>query len=463
MKSCLALVGLVLVLLGACGPAGAADTPSAPSVEPVVSQPSATAYPLTVVSSMATPEPTAPPATAPPTREPPPARPEGDHPGARPGPYRRPDYSDFALESFAGGQRIAGTYYFYWYDWPSRYFLEPPAALPRPPAEPRFRPTYHNHPPDREQVSFCNPAWHRRQIEDMLAAGLDFYLPIYWGRPGRYGRQDGVPVCSLERQPDPNDYWNAPHFAPVRDAWPTEGLPPMIEAMDAISADGRRPPRIGMFLDTTIMDDADLRTPEGKAYLYAVIRDFFSRVPPRYWAAIDGRPLLWFYDAQRVAAFDQTTFDYVYEHFPRDFGGHVPFIVRELQWKNPKVWNDAALAASLPPIQTESLYAWGAAPFGYNADVPDSLVAQVGPGFDTRSWPDVVYADRENGAFFQRHMAAALRSGKSILMVETWNEWTESSGVAETVEFGRQYIDLTRRCLDLFKRNVATRGDRCAE
>jgi hypothetical protein len=237
----------------------------------------------------------------------------------------------------------------------------------------------------------------------------------------------------------------------------------MIQAMDEIAGEGRRPPRIGMFLDTTIMDNADLRSPDGQAYFYAIVRDFFSRVPPRYWAAVDGHPILWIYDAQRVAAFDQTTFDYVYERFPRDFGGRRPFIVRELQWKDPKVWNDNALAASLPPIHTESLYAWGAAPFGFNPDVPDSVVAQVGPGFNTRGWPNEVYTDRENGAFYQHNMAAALRSGKPILMVETWNEWTESSGVDETVEFGRQYIDLTRQCLELFKRGVAPRGDACRE
>src|SRR5205823_6500760 len=132
--------------------------------------------------------------------------------------------------------------------------------------------------------------------------------------------------------------------------------------------------------------------------------DFFSRVPARHWAMIDNRPLLWLYDTQRVAAFDQSTFEYVYDHFQQDFGGRRPFIVRELQWEAPKIWNDMALAASLPPIHTESLYAWGAAPFGFNRQVPNSLVAEVGPGFNTRGWPNEVVTDREGGAFYQRNM-----------------------------------------------------------
>lgn len=389
---------------------------------------------------------------------------QSEYPGGRPGQYRLPSHLDFALDSFRGDQRIAGTYYFYWYDWPSRLFMEPPPALPRPPAEPGFRPAYYSHPPRREQVSFCNPAWHRRELEDMLAAGLDYFLPVYWGRPGRYGRSDGTPVCQTGRERGDREFWawrDSAELAAIRDAWSTEGLAAIVQAMDALAADGKRPPRIGMFFDTTIIDDQDLRSPEGKAYFYAVIRDFFSRIPPRYWAAIDGRPLLWLYDTQKVAAFDQTTFDYVYERFPRDFGGRSPFIVREQQWRSAKIWNDMPLAASLPPIRTEALYAWGAAPFGFNNQLPESPVAAVGPGFDTRGWPSEVYTDRENGAFYERQMAAALRSGKPILMVETWNEWTESSGVDETVEHGRQYIELTQRCLALFKRGNAPEGETC--
>ncbi len=37
-----------------------------------------------------------------------------------------------------------------------------------------------------------------------------------------------------------------------------------------------------------------------------------------------------------MSAFDQSTFDYIYDHFARDFGGLRPWIVREWQWYTAK-------------------------------------------------------------------------------------------------------------------------------
>ena len=42
-------------------------------------------------------------------------------------------------------------------------------------------------------------------------------------------------------------------------------------------------------------------------------------------------------------------------------------------------------------------------------------------------------------------------SGRHILAAETWNEFSEGTDIQETVEAGRQYIDLTRRYVDQFK------------
>ena len=36
------------------------------------------------------------------------------------------------------------------------------------------------------------------------------------------------------------------------------------------------------------------------------------------------------------------------------------------------------------------------------------------------------------------------------MAVETWNEFSEGSDIAETVEFGRMYINLTRAYADAF-------------
>ena len=158
-------------------------------------------------------------------------------------------------------------------------------------------------------------------------------LPDYWGEPGQYDRRV------------------AP--APELNLFATQGLPPMIQALQQLDAEGH-PLKIGLFLDTTILNDEDLTTDRGKQIFYASIRDYYSRIPPRLWAAIGGQPVIWLYDAQRVGAFDQSTFDYVYEHFAQDFGGLRPFIVREDQWYTER-------APTNRVIPTEGVYGWGAA------------------------------------------------------------------------------------------------------
>ena len=57
-----------------------------------------------------------------------------------------------------------------------------------------------------------------------------------------------------------------------------------------------------------------------------------------------------------------------------DFGGLHLFVVRESQWQDSKGVDPPS------PVTSDGLYAWGAAPFGYNPS-PELTVAEVGPGF----------------------------------------------------------------------------------
>ena len=66
--------------------------------------------------------------------------------------------------------------------------------------------------------------------------------------------------------------------------------------------------------------------------------------------------------------------------------------------------------------------------------------------------PGRIDTPRRDGAYYEDQLQQALRSGRKILAIETWNELGEGSGILETLEFGRQYIDLTRRYVELFKR-----------
>jgi hypothetical protein len=329
---------------------------------------------------------------------------------ANPGPYIVPNVTDFTLSSFGADQRVVGTYFFYWFD---------AAALQATGEKFPFNPV------DDQTQSFLDPAWYARQFGDMRAAGIDFVLPDYWGEPGQYNRRV------------------AP--APDRNLFATQGIPPMVQALQQLDASGE-PLKVGLFLDTTILNNEDLTTDRGKQIFYATIRDYFSRIPPNLWAAIDNHPLVWLYDAQHVSAFDQSTFNYVDQHFSEDFGGLRPWIVRESQWYTAKNTSSADV------LQTEGLYNWGAAPFGFNPDA-GLTVAEVGPGFTSfdEQGPDAVNTPRRDGAYYEENLRQAVTSGRKILAIETWNELDEGTGILDTREFGRQYIDLTRQYASIFK------------
>src|SRR6185312_7867550 len=232
-----------------------------------------------------------------------PARDPGSLAWARPGPYIAPHWTDFALHSFGATQRLATTYYFYWHDLTNRA------------RNSRFANGQFDAPPDPAHYSFLSPATHLEQFKDMQDAGLDFVLPVYWGEPGHPGRTTAQ---------------TSPHY------WSTEGIPAMVEALDQLRASGAPPLQVGMFYDTTILANADLTTPDGKEYFYVNVRDFFSRIPPKYWAAIDNKPIVWLYDTLWTARFDQSSLDYLSDRFAQDFGGLRPYIVLESQWSTAK-------------------------------------------------------------------------------------------------------------------------------
>ncbi len=114
-----------------------------------------------------------------------------------------------AASSFGGNERIVGTYYFYWYDWNSslHFFVDGKDALT-------------NHPPDIERVSYLSEAWHREELLDMMDAGIDFLLPVYWG-----------------------DSYALP--------WSAIGLERLVDAEQSLLVQDIQPPKIGMFYDTT--------------------------------------------------------------------------------------------------------------------------------------------------------------------------------------------------------------------
>jgi len=315
------------------------------------------------------------------------------------------------IESFSSRDRIAGTYYFYWYDYPDEHFYDDAA---------REDDALQDHFPEPEMVSYNSVAWHERELADIAAAGIDFILPVYWG--------------TLD------NYFSVGTWFSVR------GLGPLQRAIEERQRRGEPVPKIGLFYDTSTLlagvrrksgepAKPDLTAPEGKDLFYRTIRDFFQQIKPEHWAAIDGKPIVVLYGSGFASGHDQSTAEYVYEQFASEFHGVRPYIIREVSWN----------------MKTENVYAWGAALAGPSFHG----VACVGPGYNDSAVPgrSTPIRDREEGNFYKWGWLQVLRSDARIALIETWNEMHEGTDVCRSKEYGDQYIRLTAEFVNKFKNN----------
>ena len=242
----------------------------------------------------------------------------------------------------------------------------------------------------------------RDQLLDLMAAGVDVVLPIYWGD-------------------DSNLFWSQ------------SGLRNLVTAEQALIGEGRTPPRIGMSYDTTALQyqnghiPPDLTTSAGKSLFYGMIADFLSSS-----RVLSGRPSR----AARSSSYTSPVCQpptisrrsiTPIQRFQADFGA-TPFIVRESSWQN---------------VATAGVYTWGVA---LNGPGTWGEVGSLGPGYDESAVygrPDPRIRARECGEFYKDGWEAMISADPAFVLLETWNEFHEGTDVAASREFGTAYITLT--------------------
>ena len=321
-------------------------------------------------------------------------------------PLRVEDHKN--TNSFKKGQPVVGTTYFYWYDIDTKSHIidhDGTDALT-------------THPADMNDLSYKRTSWHKTQLADMVEAGIDFLMPVFWGVPGKY------------------------------DGWSFAGLPPLVEAHDSLLKEGLKPPAIGLFYDTSILlwngfnkdgssYHVDLTTDFGKDWFYTAIRDFFSVIPPSKWARVNGRPIIFIYEAAFAKKQDPNQFEYVKRRFKKDFGTE-PFIVKSPNWIG----------------ETDATYSWGGA---VNGPLIYRHVVALGPGYDHSAVPGrtpLVVKRYDGKTYIERWLKVLqLKTERRpwIVHIETWNEWHEGTDIAASREYGRSYIVLTRLFSDMWR------------
>ena len=321
------------------------------------------------------------------------------------GPYVNLSAKDFAeSKTFTAKDRIIGTYFFYWYDvYTKGHILDGDGTD-----------ALTTHPATLEDFSYKSVRWHKKQLADMEAAGIDVALMVFWGSPAEHDPQAGL-------------------------HWSFAGLKSLVEAREELIRDGKKPPRIGLFYDTSTLKwnrwgyHADLTTDYGKMFFYGTVRDFFSCIPPKHWAMIDGKPIVLLYASAFAKKYDRSFVDYTKAEFPKEFGGRVPWIAPQNSWR----------------VKGDNTCAWGGALAFKNPGI-----GEIGPGYDHSAVPGraPLVRERENGKFYEDSWQKFLRRPSNFVMIETWNEFHEGTDIAESKEYGRRYIELTRKYSELFKK-----------
>jgi len=306
-------------------------------------------------------------------------------------------------ESWVESDKVAMTHFFYWYDiHTNSHFIDPDGSDA----------ITHHPPPDYlPDYSYKDLTWHRREVVDAMAARIDVLLPVYWG-----------------------DRFNA--------VWSKPGLQKLVAAVQGLISEGYDPPRIGMFFDTTALKvenngrPPDLTTNAGKQLFYQMIHDFFTLVPSRLRARIDGRVIVVLYTAAWVSKYSQATFDEAADRLEADFGER-PYLIREASWEG---------------IAADGAYPWGVAYFG---PAIMGRVGSVGPGFDETAVYGIAspprVRNRAAGNFYRTGWDQMISGGVRQVLIETWNEFHEGTDIAASREYDRTYIDLTARKIEEWK------------
>lgn len=389
---------------------------------------------ILVLSACAAPGPEPTPSPQPPQATPPAPEPTATAPVAAPSPE-------------AARQTSLGTFFFYWYHCPEhecdtgQLSITPPGWVTPLPGD--------GDPRDGTAYSSINYDWYEGELRDMAATGIDTVFPVSWG--------------------------DHPH------SWfGDDRLELLVQANGVLT----EPLRIGMFLDTTAQQAmyndfvADgyrfgpqvprlpLDDPKSGYFFYdRHIKGFFTRIPREMWATVAGRPIIITYTALCCdnLALAGELWGAVKNAFARDFGVE-PWLIVEETWFTPEAIGPGG---DLLPLEqaADGRYSWGTALNGpATHSLGDYTVSSVGPGFDNsritaiadpRVQPRASPPDggpQADGAFLRASLAAVPPEA-DLLLIETWNEWPESTGIARAAYSGIDgralgetfYMDMVRR------------------
>lgn len=276
-------------------------------------------------------------------------------------------------------------------------------------------------------TSYDRADWHRTNITDLTAAGIDVMMPLYRGD------------------------------AASRRTYSVRGLDMLAQALKQLRSEGAglfadQPelPRVAITLDLDSVADvlggsADLKTAPARETLYQMVRESYSRIPREFRATILIPPgqadrgggagpalanLLRLVNEQAVTGFDDAALADLRRRFRADFGA--PLLVI----------GAPALKKSAPGLDATAPYPAAAGDPALDGGPTWPVTAALGPGWDPEGSSEI--RPRENGRRLIQDVRALLEGSPDWLIIDTWNDYARASEVAPSLEYGLLYRDLLR-------------------
>lgn len=286
-----------------------------------------------------------------------------------------------------------------------------------------FNDTLSHHPDPTKfegDFSYKNVMWHKYEIENIMHAGIDVFLPIYWGA------------------------WSG--------EFNTIGMEKMVDALELLEAEYGLDaiPKVGLFMDTTGFlvacgSPPDLTTADGKALFSTFVNEFFAYIPEKYLFKVNGADLVWMYGSNFIAKYNDSTFDNAQEMYKQKFGEN-----RKLAFVGVD-FTEHARRSQL------GAYTWGVSLNGARLNSKGIAIGSIGPGF----YAEGAYRcgcqfdlgireqKREGGQYYIDSFRQVMQ-GSQWIVIEVWNEYHEGNDISYTLEYQDLYINLTRQLITEF-------------
>jgi len=256
-------------------------------------------------------------------------------------------------------------------------------------------------------------SWDEKVLEDhmreALESGIDGFVVSWWG-PGSYE---------------------------------TDTVKKMLRISHDMEKEGER------FYISVYYEGYEYSTEEEAFNDLCFVIDEFAK--DRSFLKINGKPVIFIY-SRAINSISRKGWENVMKRI-RETGRDAIFVADTMDGKFAKIFGGLHIYNVCGAFRKLSAMKAGLRFLNYQARCNDVLYAiNIMPGYDdTHIRIPGFSVDRENGKLYEELWKLVLEIDPDIVIITSWNEWHEGSEIEPSVEYGRKFLDLTKKWAELWK------------